>query len=667
MTDLDATLRERFGFAGFRPGQREVIEAVLNGEDLLVVQPTGHGKSLSYQLPAVVLGGVTLVISPLLALMRDQLGHLGERFSIPAGSLNSDQDEAENEAVRKAAANGELSVVFVSPEQLDNVERLAFLVSLRPVLVVIDEAHCVSTWGHDFRPAYREIARVVGQLRAAGQRPRVLALTATADAATEADVVRQLGLTVVRHPMDRPNLALGVRAVHGLGEKLALLDVLVGATAGTGLLYCATREATEIVAEYLASRGHAVEAYHAGLEPDRKRALQQRFLTGGLRAIAATNALGMGIDKSDLRYVVHVDVPGSITAYYQEVGRAGRDGAPAAGWLLYDPADLAVQEYFIHAAQPTAADFASVRAAVADAPQRLQDLKRRTGLHPTRVTVVVAELAEQGFVRKEARGRTQVYASTGRAGEPELGRYEVQDRVRRAGLQAIVGYAGGGDGCLMRTLRRALGDPDDRPCGRCSACVGSALAPVDPAPADAWLARRPVRIQGFARAGLSDGLAALDGSLKGPAYAAFMRGRTAGPPEPGLVEHLGELARGLGPFAAVVAAPSRTWAGRDAVAAAVARAVGAPVVDALQWREVPEKRQGEWSNNDQRAENVQRRMTAAAPVPAGRVLVLDDYTGSGATLREAARALRDDGGHKGEVVPLTVARVRWRLGRPGLV
>jgi ATP-dependent DNA helicase RecQ len=667
VTDLDALLRERFGFDHFRPGQRGVVEAVLAGQDQLVIQPTGHGKSLLYQLPAVLLPGPTLVISPLLALMRDQLEHLGGRFGVPAASLDSDQSEAENEDARRRAAAGELKVLFVSPEQLDNVERAAFLEGLHPSLVVIDEAHCISTWGHDFRPAYREIARLVRGLRSRASRPvRVLALTATADASTEQDIATQLApLRVVRHAMDRPNLALSVLRVRGLGEKLAWLDAELPRLA-PALLYCATREGTEVVAEYLALRRHRVAAYHAGMEPEQKRRLQRAFVAGDFTAISATNALGMGIDKSDLRTVVHVDVPGSVTACYQEVGRAGRDGAPARGILLFDPEDLRIQEHFVHAAQPVADDFATMLRVTAE-PRRLTDLKRLSGLHPTRVTVVVAELVEQGFLVKEARARTQWYVATGRDGTPDLSRYTVQGEVRRAGLARMVGYAGGGDGCLMRTLRVALGDPSPAPCGRCSACTGATSPAPDATAAAAWVASRPVGFPGFARVRLEDGRALFDSERRSADFVGFMRERGTAVASPALVAQLVALARTLGPVTGVVTVPSRTWRARLDTARGVAEALDVPVLDVLRWHDEPALRQGELSNNDQRKDNVDGRMAGAGTLPSGRLLLLDDYVGSGHTLREAARVLVKRLGHDGGLAPLAVARVRWRLGRPGIV
>ena len=664
--DIQQLLQERFGFAAFRPGQQAAIEALLGGQDLLCIQPTGHGKSLLYQLPAVVLGGVTLVISPLLALMRDQLDHLERRFDIRAASLNSDQSDTENDDARRRAAAGELQVLFVAPEQLDNVERMAFLQGLDLRLVVIDEAHCISTWGHDFRPAYREIARMVGVLRQA--RPlRVLALTATADARTEADIAGQLApLQVLRHTMDRPNLALSVRRVAGFGEKLELLDGLVRGGGGSSLLYCATRENTEIVAAYLSSRGHRAVAYHAGMDPDRKRALQAGFVSGDYDAIAATNALGMGIDKSDLRTVVHVDVPGSITACYQEVGRAGRDGAPARGVLLYDPGDLRIQEYFIHSAQPAAADFDMVLAVTAAGPLNLTTIKRQSGLHPTRAIVVLAELVEQGHIVKEAQGRTQVYRNTGRTVPPDLGRYVQQHEVRTRGLMAMKAYAEG-DSCLMQTLRRALGDDQAERCGRCSSCGGEAVADAERGGGERWLQARPVDLAGFSRVQLEDGRALYDSQHRAEDFLAFMRGRTHPELPATLRDALPRLTADLAPVTAVVLVPSRTWAQGSAVAAAIAANLGVPVVDALEWAQEPARRQGELLNNDQRKANVDGCLRAVRLPPPGRVVLVDDYSGSGATFREAARALGKAAGHKGPFLPLAVARVRWRLGRAGIV
>jgi len=691
--DLELVLHEQFGLSDFRSGQREALEELLTGGRLLCVQPTGHGKSLLYQLPAAVLPGLTLVISPLLALMRDQLGHLDTRFGVPAATINSDQTDEENEAARARAVQGSVQILFISPEQLDHVDRFAFLVALPVDLVVVDEAHCISTWGHDFRPAYREIARLVRALHRARPRMRILGLTATADGRVEADVRAQLApegerpLVVHRQSMDRPNLHLSTLRVPSPAHKLAVLERIVRTLEAPGLLYCATRDGAELTAAYLAARGLDVVAYHAGLDPERKRALQEAFLGGRYTAVAATNALGMGIDKSDLRYVMHVDIPGSITAYYQEVGRAGRDGRPAHGGLLFDRRDLAIQRHFVRAAQPSPDDFEAVLRVVsgAEVPPPLQTIKRQTGLHPTRVTVVVAELVEQGFLAKKSVAGRQAYRRTGQSGAPVLTRYLNQERVRTRELERITRYAEGEPSCLMAALREALGDREARACGRCSGCLGDAAwtsgiraADADVQRVERWLLSRPIGVPGRARAKLAPGVALFDGTQRASAFVAFMRARASRPDgqDAALSEEVRERLEAVvrtllqeHDFRAVVVLPSRTWAQRTETAELVGELVGVrPELDLLRWTDPPEARQGALLNNDQRRHNVRQRMGSApdAVLPDGDVLLLDDYTGSGATLLEAARVLRELG-VEGQVVPLVMARVRWRLGRSGMV
>ena len=685
--ELAGILRERFGFERFRPGQREAIEALLEHRRLLVIQPTGYGKSLLYQLPATMIDGMTVVVSPLLALMRDQILHLTERFGIPAATINSDQTEEENDGVIADTRAGRIRILFVAPEKLDNLLTFQFLLSLDVAQLVVDEAHCVSTWGHDFRPAYRRIVDAVA--RFATQRPDlyVLALTATANAKTERDIAGLLapeasGLRVHRQSMDRPNLSLHVERVRGLPAKLERVLAWARAFQGCAILYCATREQTEIVAGFLGANGLDVAAYHAGLAPDRKRELQRSFVAGDNRVIAATNALGMGIDKPDIRSIIHVDVPSSITAYYQEVGRAGRDGEPARGVLLHDEGDRKVQDYFIRSAQPVAEDFACVREIIAkagDDPPGLMTIKSRSGLHPTRVTVVLAELVEQGFAAKELVGRRQCYVDCGKEGEPDLGRYRRQRTVRNQELEAMLQYGRGVPDCLMQALRVALGDDKAERCGRCDGCT-----PVErPAPgpstvaAAAFLEARELPIAEVRRSGLSEGHALLDGPSRGALFVAFMRGRATDAEVPdALIDKIRDRAAALragSGIAAVVPIPSRTWKRRTQVAELIASELGVPCrLDALRWNEVPVSRQGELLNNDQRRDNVAGKMEPGpgardGQLPAGRLLLLDDYTGSGATLREAARVLRKVADYEGDIVPFVIARVRWKLGASGMI
>lgn len=401
--------------------------------------------------------------------------------------------------------------------------------------------------------------------------------------------------------------------------------------------------------------------------------------------IAATNALGMGIDKSDIRFIVHVDVPGSITAYYQEVGRAGRDGAPARGILLFDEQDRDVQEHFIRSAQPTLDDFALVQRVIAEADEQgetitLSGIKARSGLHPTRVTVVLAELIEQLFVAKRLVKRTQTYVCTERPGTPSLQRYERQLEVRTHELDAMFGYARREPGCLMQALRRALGDLEATACGRCDRCVAQHDEDRDDpelvARASAWLETRPLPIPASRFPKLAEGLALLDGPLRGPTYAAFMRGRTQAPMlAPRLLELLAlglDRLRETYEFGSVAMLPSRSWAQREAVGQWLAETLEVPLLELVTYRsdDQPAARQGTLANNDQRRENVRGGFSLGPDVrrvPRGAVLLVDDYIGSASTLREVGQLLRKTGKLDRELVPLMLARVRWKLGSPGMI
>lgn len=347
--DLTRQLSEQFGFTTFRPGQEEVIRAVLAGRDAMTVMPTGQGKSLCYQLPATLLPGLTLVISPLIALMQDQVASLKQR-GIKAAAFHSGLTGSEKHRVIQDLNQKRLQLLYLAPERMQHEGFLQLLRTLWVSLLVVDEAHCISQWGHDFRPDYLKI----GRLRQELTNPPCLALTATATTRVQVDLCKRLSL---RDPLRlvsgfrRPNLALSVRPCQSRQEKLATLERLVREREkGTILVYCATRRAVEEVADWLGQSNQSVAYYHAGLSDEERRLVHDDFRRGTVRILAATNAFGMGIDKSDVRLVVHFDIPGSVEAYYQEVGRAGRDGQPAACVLLFHERDLATQEYFIQLA-----------------------------------------------------------------------------------------------------------------------------------------------------------------------------------------------------------------------------------------------------------------------------------------------------------------------------
>ncbi len=348
--DPRAALRRRFGHDDFRAGQEDVVRAALAGRDLLAVMPTGSGKSLGYQLPAMLLDGPTLVVSPLIALMKDQVDEL-VRKGIPAAALHSLASPAERQAAESAMREGRLRLLYVAPERFAS-ERFRRLLAQVPLArFAVDEAHCVSEWGHDFRPDYLALAEAARSCRRADGspgRPPILAFTATATPEVRQDIVRLLGLEdpeVFVAGFDRPNLFLDVRRVSGEIEKRAILPELVGPR--RALVYAATRKSAARAAEALRQAGLAADAYHAGMEESERTRVQDRFADGTLRVVCATNAFGMGIDRPDVEAVVHFEIPGSLEAYYQEIGRGGRDGRRADATLLWNYVDVRTREFLI--------------------------------------------------------------------------------------------------------------------------------------------------------------------------------------------------------------------------------------------------------------------------------------------------------------------------------
>lgn len=343
--DLDAALA-RFGLTSFRPGQREVISAIVAGHDCMCVMPTGGGKSLCYQLPAVIRPGLTIVVSPLIALMKDQVDALGQK-GIPAALINSTLSLAEQTQRLQDVAAGKYQLVYVAPERLRSNRFLEAIRATPIQLLAIDEAHCISQWGHDFRPDYARL----GQFRQWLGDVQTVALTATATPRVREDIVQVLRLQRPKQFMSgfaRPNLDLGVVQRQSDREKDEQLEQFLKREPGSGIIYAATRKRCDSLVEMIQEKLKLpVGAYHAGMVPDQRRAIQERFMRNELRIIVATNAFGMGIDKPDLRFVVHYNMPGSLEAYYQEAGRAGRDGRQSQCVLLYSFQDRYIQEFFI--------------------------------------------------------------------------------------------------------------------------------------------------------------------------------------------------------------------------------------------------------------------------------------------------------------------------------
>ena len=396
-----AALRRHFALQEFRAGQADVIASVLAGRNTVVVMPTGAGKSLCYQLPAVLLQGVTLVVSPLIALMKDQVEQLLAR-GIAATLINSTISEAERAERTRRMRDGAYRLVYVAPERFRSHAFVEALLASGVALLAIDEAHCISQWGHDFRPDYA----LLGQVRKRLRPPRTVALTATATPEVREDIVRSLLLkdpAVFVAGFDRPNLFLEVCPVGSDDDKRAVCAARV-AEGGSGLVYCATRKAAESMHAALKLRGHEPVLYHAGMEEEDRRRAQDRFMSGKDAVAIATNAFGMGIDKPDIRFVIHAHIPRAVEAYYQEIGRAGRDALPASALLLFNHADVFTQERMIEGNHPSEAVIsdiwnALVRAGAFD--RGLHALANDVGASEFEVSAALRILEREGLLERQ--------------------------------------------------------------------------------------------------------------------------------------------------------------------------------------------------------------------------------------------------------------------------
>jgi len=460
--DLNAALRQHFGFTSFRVGQREAIEHALARRDALVVMPTGSGKSLCYQLPALVLDGTTIVISPLIALMKDQVDAL-TASNKAATFINSTLTTQEQNARLLRLARGEYKIVYVAPERLRNADFLGALTQTRVGLLAVDEAHCISQWGHDFRPDYQHIREFIPRIG----KPPVFALTATATPHVQSDIIKQLGLARAEKIVtgfNRPNIRFTVRYTPSEADKLRELQSQVAANAN-GIIYAGTRRETEEVAEFVNEVAHVRAAhYHAGLDDETRTRTQDEFMRGALPVIVATNAFGMGVDKSDIRFVIHYSLPATVEAYYQEVGRAGRDGNPARGVLLYSPQDRALQEWFIENDAPTREQTAALYRALPHGASRISplDLQRETGMNDTKLKVALRQLESAGalerlgddhgamLVKVAALARLDLSAS-----EKEIERFRESKREK---LAQMIRYAET-NACRRRFILDYFGDP----------------------------------------------------------------------------------------------------------------------------------------------------------------------------------------------------------------
>jgi ATP-dependent DNA helicase RecQ len=469
-------MRGTFGLDEFRPGQEAVIRSIVEGRDTIAVMPTGAGKSLCYQLPAMHLPGTTVVVSPLIALMKDQTDKL-QALGVRARQVNSALEAAELQETLQAIERGDVEFVFATPERLEDPRFIELLKGHHTDLFVVDEAHCLSEWGHDFRPAFLGLG---GAIKALGT-PPVLALTATATPRVLEDISRQLNLREPRTfnlGIFRPNLHYEVRRTANDTAKQQQLVRVLREQPGHGIVYCATVKSCELVSRLLEGEGIAAGMYHGRLAAGRRHDTQDRFMAGELKGIVATNAFGMGIDKPDIRFVVHYDMPGSLESYYQESGRAGRDGEPAACILLYRIEDRRTHQFFLGGKYPNADDIAAVRDALtvldgaSEAVPLLELQAHAATTAKSKLRSVLTVMKEAGLVRELRGSRFKVVSSGANAARLEdvARAYAERKEGDRAKLERMTSYAQSAM-CRWALLLDYFGEPEAvERCGDCDNC-----------------------------------------------------------------------------------------------------------------------------------------------------------------------------------------------------
>ncbi|WP_306232336.1 RecQ family ATP-dependent DNA helicase [Agrococcus beijingensis] len=477
---IDSAARA-YGWESLRPGQREAVEAVLEGHDVLAVMPTGHGKSAIYQLAAKLIDGLTVVVSPLIALQRDQVEQIEELGADPAVAVNSSQRVGENREAWEELEAGEAEFVFLAPEQLARDEVLERLRQLEPSLLVVDEAHCVSAWGHDFRPEYLRLGHVVDALG----HPTTVALTATAAPPVRDEIVERLRMRDARQVVrgfDRPNIFLEVQRHSDDDERREAIVGRAVAEAKPGLVYVSTRKDAERYAGELSAAGVRAESYHAGMPRAERERVHAAFSDGSAEVVVATSAFGMGIDKADVRFVLHASPPESLDAYYQEIGRSGRDGEPALAALFHRQEDFGLHRFRTGGgADVDMLSAVASRVRRAKTPVPPERLRERLDVGSSRLTAAVNLLEQAGAVETTGDGDLVWRQGTVRPAVDEAARIaDARRRVDRSRVEMMRGYAETG-GCRRRFLLGYFGEELPVLCGACDTCRSGSAARVEAA------------------------------------------------------------------------------------------------------------------------------------------------------------------------------------------
>jgi ATP-dependent DNA helicase RecQ len=472
--------RERLGHEQLRPGQEEVAQALLEGHDTLAIMASGWGKSAIYQIVGLLTPGLTVVVSPLIALQRDQVEAIEEREIAEAAMVNSTLGANEQRQVFDELQHGRLEFLFLAPEQLTKEETLDQLRAAKPSLFVVDEAHCIAEWGHDFRPGYLRLGSVIEALG----HPRVLALTSTASPAVRQEIIDRLGLRssqVIAKGLNRPNIRLAVESYHDEASKEQALLERVANAEKPGIIYMATRKDSERLAQALLASGIKATFYHAGLKAQEREQAQEAFMQDEAEVITATIAFGMGVDKPNVRFVFHYHISDSVDSYYQEIGRAGRDGDPAEAVLFYRVQDLGIRQFLISTGQVGVEEVEKIAELIEKRPNPVtwEELQEETDLSASKLTRALDSLEETGVVTTLATGevtRGEGSASRDEVGEEARLAQERQQQFQQSRLEMMRGYAETRD-CRREYLLNYFGEEFKSCCGYCDNCeAGSVVA-----------------------------------------------------------------------------------------------------------------------------------------------------------------------------------------------
>ena len=464
-TVAETKLQQIFKINQFYENQWECIKRVLNGERILLIEKTGFGKSLCYQFPATQFTGLTIIFSPLIALMRDQVKYL-KSIGISTECINSEQEHEVNTEILEKAKNGDIKILYVHPMRQENREWLEAIKSnIKISMVVIDEAHCISTWGHDFIPAYK---RIVNLVKVLPKNFPVLATTATATERVASDIKNQVGknLSIIRGNLLRDNFELSVVNVLDEETKMAWLAEFLQKQNGNGLIYTGTRVDTDLFSAWLQFNEISAANYNAGLDAGSRKEIENGLISNKWKCVVSTNALGMGIDKPDIRFIVHTQMPQSPIHYYQEIGRAGRDGFPTKIVLLYNPEDRELPENFIKNSRPSPIKYQKVIDALKIEPLGEWNLMRKTNLKQTQVRVIKADLIDQGIIKEVMYGRSKKYEYQFGASALDTKPFEELRNFKLGELDQMITYAESSN-CRMDFLCRFLGDNSVNHCNKC--------------------------------------------------------------------------------------------------------------------------------------------------------------------------------------------------------